>query len=867
MRVSQYFFKLFFITFLFSACNSSKDIIQIDHEEFLDTISVYPEADVAIYQASNDRINDLLHTKLEVTFDWDSSFLYGKAELTLKPYFYPVDSLTLDAKGFQIKEISSLNKIGEKLPLDYTYDTSKLYINLNKTYTQKDTYQIYIDYVAIPDRFETGGSAAITSEKGLYFINPLGEDKDKPRQIWTQGETESSSRWFPTIDSPNEKTSQEIYITVDTIFETLSNGKLLFQTINGDGTRTDYWKQDLKHAPYLFMMAVGDFTIVEDRWRDIPVNYYVEHEYKEFAKEIFPNTPEMLEFFSNKLGYDYPWDKYHQVVVRDYVSGAMENTGAVIFGDFVQGDHRYLIDNSGEDVVAHELFHHWFGDLVTTESWSNLPLNESFATYGEYLWAEHKYGLDEANYGGQRDLRVHLQSSRMDKKKLIRFDYESEMEMFDTHSYQKGGRVLHMLRKEVGDEAFFTALKKYLHEYEYQAAEIHQLRLVFEEVTGRDLNWFFNQWFLSAGNPEIVITKEYNDSLKTLTVWIDQLQEGEDIPYVFLINTDLKIIEKDGKVSHKKIHLNKRNQVFRYEMEEEAVAILFDTDKDILGTIDYDYEEIEARQIYLHAEHYLDKENALSKLKDSKEDESLKVIATALDDEFWVVKKAALKSAKHLSEAEEEMTFEKIIQIADEEDKSIVRRDALIALEKYYLDRLNADILRKHLNDSSFIVVAQALEIFNLINQEEALKEAEKLEKLDNTPIIQTIAELYAQSGDKKYTSFFDEKLKTLDEFDKYAFLISYTEYLTKQNPEDIHEEIKEIAMIAKDSKRWFIRMSAVNSLIEIKETFDIQVFEVDGEDNRNEYDLVNIIDTYLIEIREKESNNNLIKLLDKELE
>ncbi len=866
MRFSPSIFQFLIIALIFIACNSSKEIIQIDREEFIDTVSVYPEADVPTYQASNEIINDLLHTKLEVSFDWDSSFLFGKAELTLTPYFYPTDSLTLDAKGFQIKEVSLLNEIGEKFPLNYTYDTTKLYIDLNKSYSKQDTFQLFIDYIAMPDRFESGGSAAITSEKGLYFINPLGKEKDKPRQIWTQGETESSSRWFPTIDSPNEKTSQEIYITVDTIFKTLSNGKLLFQTINGDGTRTDYWKQELKHAPYLFMMAVGDFAIVEDKWRDIPVNYYVEPEYERFAKEIFPNTPEMLEFFSNKLGYDYPWDKYHQVVVRDYVSGAMENTGAVIFGDFVQGNHRYLIDNSGEDVVAHELFHHWFGDLVTTESWANLPLNESFATYGEYLWAEYKYGIDEANYGGQRDLNVYLQSSRMDKKTLIRFDYENEMEMFDTHSYQKGGRVLHMLRKEVGEEAFFAALKKYLHDYEFQAVEIHHLRLVFEEITGRDLNWFFNQWFLSAGNPEIEVAKEYNDSLKTLTVWINQLQEGENIPYVFLINTDLKIIDKNGEVYHKKIYLNKRNQVFTYEMEEEAIAIILDTDKDILGTVDYNYEEAEARQIYLNAEHYLDKENALSKLKDSEEEASLKIIAAALEDEFWVIKKAALKSVKHLTEIEKEITFKRIKEIADEDEKSILRRDALIALEKYYPDSLNSESLRKHLKDSSYIVVAQALEIFYNLNPEEALKEAQAIEKLDDIAIIQTIAFIYAESGQKKYASFFDEKLNTLDEFDKYAFLISYTEFLSKQNSEDIHNPVKNIAQIAKESDRWFIRMAAVNSLIELKEKFDSYTESGEMIKSSNS-DLVEMINSYLIEIKEKESNSNLIKLIDKELE
>ena len=166
----------------------------------------------------------------------------------------------------------------------------------------------------------------------MYFINPLGEDEKKPTQIWTQGETEASSCWFPTIDAPNQKTSQEMYITVPNRFKTLSNGKLVSQTKNG-ANRTDYWKFDQKHAPYLFFMGIGEYEIIEDSYKNIPINYYVEKKYADVAKDIFGLTPEMMGFFSEKLGVDYPWNKYSQIVARDYVSGAMENTTAVIHGE------------------------------------------------------------------------------------------------------------------------------------------------------------------------------------------------------------------------------------------------------------------------------------------------------------------------------------------------------------------------------------------------------------------------------------------------------------------------------------------------------------------------------------------------------
>ena len=322
--------------------------------------------------------------------------MYGIANLTLKPYFYPQSTVVLDAKGFNIDYIKLVSG-GEQKELTFEYDSLKLTINLDKLYTREEQYELEIKYTAKPNELKEGGSKAITSDKGLYFINPLGEEKDKPRQIWTQGETEASSCWFPTIDSPNEKTTEEIYITIENNFTTISNGLLIYSKDNGDGTKTDYWKQDKPHAPYLFMMTIGEFAEIKDTWRGKEVNYYVEEKYAPYARGVFGITPELLTFFSEKLGYEYPLDKYYQLAVRDYVSGAMENTSAAIFLEEIQLTDREQLDENWDYIIAHELFHHWFGDLVTCESWSNLALNESFANYSEYLWFEYKYGRDRAS--------------------------------------------------------------------------------------------------------------------------------------------------------------------------------------------------------------------------------------------------------------------------------------------------------------------------------------------------------------------------------------------------------------------------------------------------------------------------------------
>ena len=243
--------------------------------------------------------------------------------------------------------------------------------------------------------------------------------------------TESNSRWFPTIDSPNQKSTQEMFITVKEESKTLSNGTLIYSKSNSDHTRTDYWKMDKPHAPYLFMLAAGDFAIVEDEWNGMKVDYYVEPEYEEYAGDIFGHTPEMISYFSEVLNYPFPWDKYSQIVVRDFVSGAMENTTASVFMEDLNVDSRELIDFDWDDIIAHELFHQWFGNLVTCESWANVPLNESFATYGEYLWKNHKYGADEAGYHLYSELDTYLSEAVTKNEDVIRFDFDNDDEMFE----------------------------------------------------------------------------------------------------------------------------------------------------------------------------------------------------------------------------------------------------------------------------------------------------------------------------------------------------------------------------------------------------------------------------------------------------
>lgn len=589
------------------------------------------------YKASSTLLYDLHHMELHLSFDWGKSKVMGKATLRLSPYFYSSNELILDAKNMTLEKVYFENDSDQLL--NYSYSDNKLIISLPKYFTKDEEFSLTIEYNTIPGNTKTQEGKAITDSKGLYFINPANKPGGFMPQIWSQGEPESNSMWFPTMDSPNQKMTQDIYLTVDNKYITLSNGALISSIQNEDGNRTDHWRQNKENAPYLTMIAIGQFEKIKDSWNGIDVDYYVEQPYDSRAKEIFGNTPEMLEFYSNKLGVKYPWDKYAQIVVREYVSGAMENTSAVIFGDFMYDTKEKLKGKNHEDIIAHELFHHWFGDLVTCESWANLPLNESFATYGEYLWKEYKYGQMAADYHLHLDYTNYLRESKYKKEDLIRFNYTNILDMFDNHSYAKGGRILHMLRSLIGEEAFFQGLKFYLEDNAYQTVEIHDLRIAMEKTSGRDLNWFFNQWFLSSGHPELNINYSYNK--KELIIEIEQMQDLTTTP-LYRLPSSIQFYTK-GKLRREHITLTDKKSIFKFELDSKPELIDFDPDRILLTTREDNKNREELLQQFIQSNRFEAKYEAFSRLTTDPVSRNKKLLKIALKDPFWKIRANAIE--------------------------------------------------------------------------------------------------------------------------------------------------------------------------------------------------------------------------------
>jgi aminopeptidase N len=855
---------LFAPVFMFTACKTSSKHKQVKSNFLWDTAAfdVKPEPE---YRASAKRINDIIHTKLDLKFDWINAQVIGKATITFKPYFYPANTLELDAVGFEIKEVAHLVN-GKKNALLFDYNAEKLLIKLGKTYSKNDTLSIFIDYIAKPNNTVDKGSESIVNDKGLYFINKDGADRLKPQQIWSQGETKANSKWFPTIDEPNERMTQEIYLTVDKKFVTLSNGLLISQTENTDGTRTDYWKQSLGAAPYLTMIAVGNFAIVKDKWKNKEVSYYVEPAYAKYAKAIFGNTPEMMTFYSDVLGVDFPWEKYAQITVRDYVSGAMENTTATVHGEDMQRTDRELLDDDGESIIAHELFHHWFGDMVTCESWSNLPLNESFATYAEYLWILHKYGKDAADYHLDKDLENYLLESKTKRVNMIRFYYQDREDMFDSHSYAKGGRILRMLHNYVGDDAFFASLKLYLETKKFDSAEIEDLRLAFEKVTGEDLNWFFNQWFKSSGHPELLIEHQYNEVEKKYELTVSQKQNFNVSP-LYKLPVKVTIYYKN-KQQNQSIVITKEKETFTFEAAEKPELVVFDSDRVLLCTREEKRSEKEWIFQYKHAPLYYDRMEAIINLSKLKSTAVFDVLVKACNDKYDQIRVQAINNMAtyHIKENPQQLKT-LFLNLATKDEKSIVRATALQALTKLGKDQVDyKSIYELTLNDKSFLVQSTALNLIYKNDPDLGFELAKKFEKDTNINIVSEVGEIFARAGTDAESEYFATNFERIGGFDKYEFIDLYGKYLLGKNDATINKGVALLGREARENTIWFIRLNAVNKLNQLSDMYAAQERETKGNNDKkiiheNAQNQKEKIILLVNDIKKSETNKNLIDI------
>ncbi len=743
-----------------AACSSSKKTSRNNIQ--LDPIVV--RSNDYNYRASSPITWDIKHTRLRLSFNWQERSANGEAWLEIEPYMGNIvpDSIVLDAQTMQIAKVTLTNlSVQREYAADYTYKDNKLVI---QTDGEKGELLIYIKYKALPYMESTGGSAAITDDRGLYFVNHDGKIPGKPMQIWTQGETQANSHWMPTIDRPNERFTTQLELIVEDTMTTLSNGKLAEQKELLDNKRMDIWVMDKPIQPYVVTFVVGDYTRIIGSWEDKEVSYYVEHAYKIYGREMFKHTPEMMGFFSKVTGVRYPWNKYSQVVVRDFVSGAMENTTASTFGEFVNQNFREIKDHNYEDVVAHELFHQWFGDYVTAESWSNITLNESFANYGEQLWSRFKHGVASEQELAYDDLNTYLNNNGSIDKTLVRYYYKSREDLFDRVSYQKGGAILRYLHGLMGDMAFSKAMQLYLTQNALKPAEVHHWRLAVEEATGKDWNWFFDQWYMKPGHPTLEIEHDYNDEQKQLVVTVKQIQNKKygvyDLPLKTLVvnGDDKQVVDW---------HLKEKEEVFTYEYNNgKRPVVVPDVEHWLVGRI-YEhkpsaiwkeqFEQVEEGDVISKLRALYG--NSLEKGKSPKEDydEKTAIFELALKDNNEFVRRKTmtiLSTAK--SQKKIDYWNETVKAVAQNDKEASVRALALSALANWKVNE--PALFYDALESQSYTEAGAALNAISVFDEDTAYTISKKLLNDDPKGLLQeNVWVSIANKGDAADYRHFDE--------------------------------------------------------------------------------------------------------------
>jgi len=790
---------------------NQENLDSIDKDALI-RLNISKEKAIESYRNSEKRVFDILHMDLDLSFDYEAQTVIGHVDLRIKPFKYPQKIMLIDAQDFELGKIFFSQK-GKFSDLAYSYDEQLIQIYLPRELDERDTFNLVFDYRAFPNRNPGGGSEAIQDTKGLYFIDPLDTISGKPRMIWTQGETMHNSKWFPTIDHPNERFTQRLNLKLADSLVSISNGELVAQKKVENGMRIDSWEMKMPHSPYLVAIAIGDFEKVSAVWEDVPLGYYVEKGYKNGAAKVFQNTPEMIGFFSDILGVRYPWPKYDQVVVRDFVSGAMENTTASIFMEELRLTEREAIDGEWDYIIAHELFHQWFGDYVTAESWSNLPLNEAFANYSEFLWNEFKNGPDEAKLKLIAETENYFAEAEIKIENLIRFEYTDSEDMFDSHSYSKGGVVLHMLREYLGKEVFYEGLNYYLKAHALQSVEVHDLRLAFEKVSGEDLNWFFNQWFLDKGHPELGIEVDYSEP-ENILVSITQQQDLTVFP-LFQIPFEISWYV-DGEREKKKFFLNKGFQQFAMNNEIPVDQIYFDEEKNILATINLDRNAESYRKQFLTSKIGIARYEALDSLVSMEANEELKVVMhEALSDSFWAIRESALRIIQgNTSWLSEDSNLEnKVFELVENDLKNSVRAGAIDALASY--DAVKYQQTFKRLaNHPSYLLSGSAL--MGLMEEGIDLEKdfIAQFEVEQNFRIVIPVADFYITKPIAGKGTWFNAKLKSLSGEGLYFYLGYYAEYFSRFSEEGSEEAISNLFTILNGDEKSFVRLGAFQALL-----------------------------------------------------
>ena len=658
-----------------------------------------------------DRVCDIKHIKLELTLDVDNKRLLGTAAHTFAPINDGLAYVEFDAAELQIESVRlrpdglSPEVYTDGIPLNYTHEDSKLRIELDSPGKSGEDMTIEIQYQAV-------------SRRGLYFNAPDPAYPNRPRQVWTQGEDEDSRYWFPCYDYPNERFTSEIIVTVPGEWTTISNGKLV--SVKDDGpVKTYHWSQDKPHTTYLMSLVAGEYTEIRDEWNGVPVLYYSPPGREEDTRRTFGKTPRMMQFFADKIGVPYPWYKYSQVTVADFIFGGMENTSATTMSDYLLHDERAHLDYSTDSIVAHELAHQWWGDLVTCRDWSHAWLNEGFATYFDLLFKDYDLGADEFCYAVYQDAISYLrEDSRRYRRPIVNNVYNQAVDLFDRHLYEKGGLVLHMLRFVLGDELFWKAIHHYCVKHQESNVTTEDFQRAIEEATGRNVDWFFHQWVYQGGHPNFKVTYSWEEDTKTAQITVSQTQNTDELTPIFRMPVQVAFVTSDGRQTLK-LNVSQKEQTFYFPLNEKPKMVQFDPGYRCLKTLDFTRPKEMLLYQLKHDEDVIGRLQATQALAKLGAPDCIEGLREAiLNDTFWGVQAEA---ARALGTIKSEPSMKALIECAKVPHPKA--RRAVVAALGEFKEQGALEVLLPFLeHEESYMVEAEAARSVARTEQPEAFE-------------------------------------------------------------------------------------------------------------------------------------------------
>ncbi len=633
---------------------------------------------------------DTQHILLELELDVPGKTVHGKCTTTLKAIHDGAREIRFDAAKMKIISVTSAS--GEKLP--YTYKEERLLIKLKTALQEHDTVSVVVTY------------RMVDPIAGVYFIEPDKHYPTKPVQVWTHGEAEESRYWFPCFDAPNDKATTEMIATVPADFFALSNGALIHVSEDKKRNKKSYhWKQAIPHSPYLVTLVAGKFSELKDEWDGIPITYYCEPGREDQVKRAFGKTPRMVKFFSEAIGVRYPYEKYAQIAVADFVMGGMEHTTATTQTDRVLMDKKAFPEFTADWLVSHELAHQWFGDLLTCKEWGHAWLNESFATYFEALFTEHDLGREEFLYEMHEKHQQYIDEDKNHyRRSIVTHNYKKPDDLFDRHLYEKGSLVLHTIRHLLGTDMFWKAIHHYVETNFGKAVETTDLINSIQLSTGRNFRKFFDQYVYGPGHPDYTVHYWWDEKSKQAHMRV--IQKPVNGNSCFSLPVVLRFVTADGNKDHTET-IDEKEHTFKYKFASEPVDFRFDPDWGILKTAEISKPYSMWRKSLETDPHPVARLSAAKEIAKVATDESLNLLSRAfLKEKFWG---AAKEIAVSIGSLQTEGAKKFLLQALKDTKNPKVRRGVVEGLGNFKDADAVSALAQTAERDASYFVASEAI--------------------------------------------------------------------------------------------------------------------------------------------------------------